>query len=81
MLEHKQFKNMEFTWSNWYCYVCKSVENKLDEQTVVFIIEEGVMRVLSTEAGNQNSRRQLDSRVIICPHNLITKKIPRASSL
>ena len=81
MLVHKQFKNMEFTWSNWYWYVCKSVENKLYEQTVVFIIKEGVMRVLSTKASNQNSRRQLDSRVIICPHNLITKKIPQASSL
>ena len=23
---------------SWYWYVCKSVENKLDEQTVVFIV-------------------------------------------
>ena len=38
MLEHKQFKNIEFTGSNSYWYVSKSVGNKLDEQTVVFIV-------------------------------------------
>ena len=34
MLEYKQFKNMAFTGSNSYCCLSKSVENKLDEQTV-----------------------------------------------
>ena len=34
MLEFKQFKNMAFTGSNSYWCVSKSVENKLDEQTV-----------------------------------------------
>ena len=34
MLEYKQFKNMAFTGSNSYWCLSKSVENKLDEQTV-----------------------------------------------
>ena len=38
MLEHKQFQNMAFTGSNSYWCHSKSVENKLDEQTVVFIV-------------------------------------------
>ena len=37
MLEYKQFKNMAFTGSNSYWCLSKSVENKLDKQTVVFI--------------------------------------------
>ena len=38
MLEHKQFQNIAFTGSNSYWCLSKSVENKLDEQTVVFIV-------------------------------------------
>ena len=39
MLEYKQFKNMAFTTgSNSYWCLSKSVENKLDKQTVVFIV-------------------------------------------
>ena len=38
MLEHKQFKNMTCTGSNSYSCLSKYVENKLDEQTVVFIV-------------------------------------------
>ena len=38
MLEHKQLKNMAFTGSNSYWCLSKSVENNLDEQTVVFIV-------------------------------------------
>ena len=38
MLEHKQFQNMAFTGSNSYWCLSKSIENQLDEQTVVFIV-------------------------------------------
>ena len=38
MFEYKQFKNMAFTGSNSYWCLSKSVENKLDKQTVVFIV-------------------------------------------
>ena len=38
MLEHKQFKNMICTGSNSYSCLSKYVENKLNEQTVVFIV-------------------------------------------
>ena len=38
MLEYKQFKNMAFTGSNSYWCLSKSVENKLDKETVVFIV-------------------------------------------
>ena len=38
MLEHKQLKNMAFTGSNSYWCLSNSVEHKLEEQTVVFIV-------------------------------------------
>ena len=38
MLEHKQFKKMAFTGSDSHWCLSKSVENNLDEQTVLFIL-------------------------------------------
>ena len=38
MLEHKQFQNTAFTGSNSYWCFSKSIDNQLDEQTVVFIV-------------------------------------------
>ena len=45
MLEHQQLKDMAF--------ICKSVENKLDEQTVVFIV-----------VVNQNKYKKESSRIL-----------------
>ena len=53
MLEHKQFKNMAFTGSNSYWCLSKSVENNLDEQTVVFIV-----------AVNQDKYKKESSRIL-----------------
>ena len=38
MDEHNQFKNMTCTGSNSYSCLSKYVENKLDMQTVLFIV-------------------------------------------
>ena len=53
MLEYKQFKNMTFTGSNSYSCLSKSVENKLEEQEVVFIV-----------AVNHDKQKKKSSRIL-----------------
>ena len=53
MLEHKQFKTVAFTGSNPCWCPSKSVENKLDKPTVVFIV-----------AVNQDKYKKESSRIL-----------------